>query len=143
MVFVGAVECGRQLAKLEGGRGAVGRPDCGDDGAGRRRAPGGLGIWILGGGADWRLPRADQIGVAFAGSQKTLMVGLAIAIEFGGLAVLPMVAYHVEQLLIDTVLADRLRQMRADGSPGLALRGLPRRGAGDRPLSTHTGADKL
>ena len=68
------------------------------------------------------LPRADQIGVAFAGSQKTLMVGLAIAIDFGGLAVLPMVAYHVEQLLIDTVLADRLRaregrRHRSAGSP--------------------------
>jgi hypothetical protein len=40
------------------------------------------------------------------------MVGLAIAIDFGGLAVLPMVAYHIEQLLIDTVLADRLRRAK-------------------------------
>ena len=29
--------------------------------------------------------------------------------EFGELALLPMVAYHVSQLLIDTVIADRLR----------------------------------
>lgn len=53
--------------------------------------------------------REDQLAVAFAGSQKTLMVGLAIALSFGGLAVLPMLAYHIEQLLIDTLLADRFR----------------------------------
>ncbi len=53
--------------------------------------------------------RADQLAVAFAGSQKTLMVGLAIAIEYSGLAILPMLAYHVLQLLIDTLLADRCR----------------------------------
>ncbi len=55
------------------------------------------------------MARADQLAVAFAGSQKTLMVGLAVALEFGGLAVLPMLAYHVEQLFIDTLLADRCR----------------------------------
>jgi len=53
------------------------------------------------------MARADQLAVAFSGSQKTLMVGLAVALEFGGLAVLPMLAYHVEQLFIDTLLADR------------------------------------
>jgi sodium/bile acid cotransporter 7 len=53
--------------------------------------------------------RPDQIAVAFGGSQKTLMVGLAMALSIGGLAILPMLAYHVEQLLIDTVLAHRLR----------------------------------
>ncbi|NOZ38649.1 MAG: bile acid:sodium symporter family protein [Planctomycetes bacterium] len=51
----------------------------------------------------------DQLAVAFAGSQKTLMVGLAIALPFGGLTVLPMLVYHVEQLLIDTLLAERFR----------------------------------
>lgn len=55
------------------------------------------------------IERPEQIAVAFSGSQKTLMVGLAIALQFGGLAILPMLAYHVEQLLIDTVLANRLR----------------------------------
>ena len=56
------------------------------------------------------MARAEQLAVAFAGSQKTLMVGLAVALEFGGLTVLPMLAYHVLQLLIDTVLADRCRE---------------------------------
>jgi sodium/bile acid cotransporter 7 len=55
------------------------------------------------------LPRTDRSAVAFAGSQKTLMIGLAITVDFGGLAVLPMMAYHVGQLLVDTLLADRLR----------------------------------
>lgn len=55
------------------------------------------------------IAREEQLAVAFSGSQKTLMVGLAIALSFGGLTVLPMLAYHIEQLLIDTLLADRYR----------------------------------
>jgi len=52
--------------------------------------------------------RADQIAIAISGSQKTLMVGLSIAIEyFGGLAILPMVTYHITQLFLDTLVADR------------------------------------
>jgi sodium/bile acid cotransporter 7 len=108
MVFVGAVECGRQLHQLEGGVAPL---------AGHIVAMMLLVAavhtvaWFCGYGASHALgvAREDAIGVAFAGSQKTLMVGLAIAIDFGGLAVLPMVAYHVEQLIIDTVLAERLR----------------------------------
>jgi sodium/bile acid cotransporter 7 len=115
MVFVGAVECGRQLALLEEGVMPL---------AGHIAAMMVLvaavhtTAWYCGFGAahSLGLPRADAIGVAFAGSQKTLMVGLAIAIDFGGLAVLPMVAYHVEQLLIDTVLAERLRSRGEAGS---------------------------
>lgn len=56
------------------------------------------------------MSREDAIAVGIAGSQKTLMVGLTIAIDIGGLAVLPMVTYHVGQLLVDTVIADRIRQ---------------------------------
>lgn len=56
------------------------------------------------------IPRADRIAVGFGGSQKTLMIGLYIAVEyFSGLAMLPMIVYHVGQLLIDTLVADRLR----------------------------------
>ncbi len=55
--------------------------------------------------------RADRIAVGFGGSQKTLMVGLDVGLEFfNGLAILPMVAYQVAQLLADTVIADRLRR---------------------------------
>lgn len=109
MVFVGAVECGRQVDRLGSGAAPL---------AGQILAMMALvaavhvAAWFVGFLAADRigLSRPDQIAVAFAGSQKTLMVGLAIAIDFGGLAVLPMVAYHVEQLLIDTVLADRLAE---------------------------------
>ncbi len=52
--------------------------------------------------------REDRIAVGFAGSQKTLMVGLQVAID-SGILILPMVAYHIGQLLVDTVIADRLR----------------------------------
>ena len=55
-----------------------------------------------------RFSREDQIAVAFAGSQKTLMVGLQVGMELG-FTILPMVTYHVFQLLIDTIFADRLR----------------------------------
>jgi sodium/bile acid cotransporter 7 len=66
-----------------------------------------------------RMPREDWIALGFAGSQKTLLVGLGIAIGyanvFGPLAVLPMVAYHITQLLVDTLIADRLRAPTAEG----------------------------
>ena len=54
-----------------------------------------------------RLPQADSIAVAFAGSQKTLMVGAYVALAVGPLAILPMVAYHAVQLFVDTLIADR------------------------------------
>jgi len=54
--------------------------------------------------------RADQTAVGFSGSQKTLMVGLYVATTYyGGMTILPMVAYHVGQLVVDTVIAHRLR----------------------------------
>lgn len=52
-----------------------------------------------------RMHPGDQIAVAFAGSQKTLMVGLRVSMELGA-SILPMVAYHVGQLIADTILSD-------------------------------------
>lgn len=49
---------------------------------------------------------ATQIAVGIAGSQKTLMVGLQIALDCG-VSVLPMIIYHVGQLMIDTVIVQR------------------------------------
>jgi sodium/bile acid cotransporter 7 len=49
----------------------------------------------------------DSIAVAFAGSQKTLMVGAYVALAVGPLAIVPMVVYHAVQLFIDTIVADR------------------------------------
>jgi sodium/bile acid cotransporter 7 len=54
--------------------------------------------------------RGDSIAVAFSGSQKTLMVGAYLALAVGPLAILPMVAYHAVQLVVDTLIADSLRQ---------------------------------
>ena len=72
--------------------------------------------YLLGGGCGYS--ESDRLAIAFAGSQKTLMVGLAIALEFGGLAILPMLAYHVEQLLLDTVLAGRYQLSRSPSDLG-------------------------
>jgi len=47
--------------------------------------------------------RPQQLGTAIACGQKTLMVGLQLALD-GGVSVLPMILYHVGQLLIDTLL---------------------------------------
>lgn len=62
--------------------------------------------WLIG------LPRGDRIAVGFSGSQKTLMIGLEVALRYFPampLAALPMIAYHVLQLLLDTLIADWLR----------------------------------
>jgi sodium/bile acid cotransporter 7 len=50
--------------------------------------------------------RASQIAVGIAGSQKTLMVGLQIAIDCG-VSVAPMLIYHLCQLVFDTIIASR------------------------------------
>ncbi len=53
-----------------------------------------------------RVRRDGQIAIGIAGSQKTLMVGLQIAIDCG-VSVIPMLVYHLGQLLIDTLVAQR------------------------------------
>jgi len=65
-----------------------------------------------------RFERGDAIAVAFSGSQKTLMIGAYIAMAVGALAILPMVAYHAAQLIIDTLVADwwRGRDKRQDST---------------------------
>ena len=66
-----------------------------------------------------RFPREDRIAVGIAGSQKTLMVGLQMGLELG-LSVLPIVVYHVGQLLLDTIIADRLRANESAAKSGSA-----------------------
>jgi len=73
------------------------------------------------------LDRADRIAVGFSGSQKTLMLGLNLAgTHFGGLAMLPMIAYHISQLSIDAVVADRLR-MRGESMAAEPRESVPSR----------------
>jgi len=64
------------------------------------------GVWLA---RLFRFSREDQIAVAFASSQKTLMVGLLMAMSLR-VSILPMVTYHVMQLLIDTLIADHFRR---------------------------------
>jgi solute carrier family 10 (sodium/bile acid cotransporter), member 7 len=47
--------------------------------------------------------RPQQIAITISGGQKTLMVGLQLALSCG-VSVLPMVMYHVSQLFIDTLV---------------------------------------
>jgi sodium/bile acid cotransporter 7 len=64
------------------------------------------GFW---GGRALGFDRASRIAVAFAGSQKTLPVGLFlfdVYFKDYALAVVPMVCYHIGQLLADTFIAD-------------------------------------
>jgi sodium/bile acid cotransporter 7 len=49
--------------------------------------------------------RPQRIAVAFSGSQKTLMIGLKLGMDCG-VSILPMVIYHVGQLIIDALIAD-------------------------------------
>jgi sodium/bile acid cotransporter 7 len=66
----------------------------------------------LGGSRALGFPRPDGIAVAFAGSQKTLPVSLFLFEvyyqEAYPLAVLPLIFYHVEQFILDTIVAERL-----------------------------------
>jgi sodium/bile acid cotransporter 7 len=55
----------------------------------------------------------DAIAVGIAGSQKTLPVGVEICAQLQ-VTILPIFAYHIGQLLIDTVIADRLRMRQLD-----------------------------
>jgi len=75
-----------------------------------------------------RLDRADTLAVAIAGSQKTLMVGLSLAVDLG-CSILPLVSYHVAQLVIDTWLVDRWR-----------MAGERREGTAETPAASRTEA---
>lgn len=61
-------------------------------------------------GARWLgFDRSQSIAVAFAGSQKTLPVSLQIATTYFAafpLAIIPMLFYHVGQLVLDTWIAE-------------------------------------
>ncbi|GAB4162404.1 MAG: bile acid:sodium symporter [Planctomycetaceae bacterium] len=80
-----------------------------------------VGYW---GARGFGFAREDRIAIAFAGSQKTLPIGVFIATDpqiFGNpnlletgvgipFAVFPILMYHASQLFIDTAIADRFAQ---------------------------------
>ena len=63
-----------------------------------------LGKWLA---KTLKMSHPEQIAVAISGSQKTLMVGLSIAVSLH-ITILPLLAFHSLQLVIDTVIAGRL-----------------------------------
>jgi sodium/bile acid cotransporter 7 len=68
------------------------------------------GFWT---GRAWDFDRPTRIAVAFAGSQKTLPVALVLFDTYFRnypLAVIPLVFYHAGQLIVDTIIADKLAE---------------------------------
>ena len=71
------------------------------------------------GGGILRLAPADRIATAIAGSQKTLPVSLLIAASpsvasaDAPFVILPLLAYHAIQLVLDTAIADAWRRRRS------------------------------
>jgi sodium/bile acid cotransporter 7 len=78
------------------------------------------GLW---GGRVLGLDPPTRIAVAFAGSQKTLPVALYLFDTYfreAPLAILPIVSYHVGQLVADTIVADRLARREPAAVPPAA-----------------------
>ena len=74
------------------------------------------GSWLLGGAIG--LPRADRISFLFAGAQKSIALGAPLASVLfppavAGLLLLPVLVYHLLQLILSAPIANRLSRDRA------------------------------
>ncbi len=72
-----------------------------------------LGAWLLGGAV--RLDRPDRISMLFAGAQKSIAMGAPLATVLfapttAGIVLLPILIYHLAQLVLAAPLAARLKQ---------------------------------
>lgn len=84
-----------------------------------------LAMIVAEAGGRWlKLSRVDRIATVFAGSQKTLPIGLLLAempAITGGLSLpfitLPILLFHACQLLLDTAIADRIRRRGTKKQP--------------------------
>jgi sodium/bile acid cotransporter 7 len=80
----------------------------------------------LGGARAFRFDRPSQIAVAFACSQKTLPVAIFLFDHYFQdtyhLALVPIVFYHVGQLVVDTFIADRFAHSRSGVGAGASWR---------------------
>lgn len=70
------------------------------------------GAWGMGGGL--RLPRGDRIAFLFAGGQKSMALGAPLATVLfppatAGLILLPLLVYHLAQMVLAAPVAARLR----------------------------------
>ncbi len=73
------------------------------------------GAWLLGGLLG--LPRGDRITMLFAGAQKSIAMGAPLATVLfapaaAGIILLPVLAYHLVQLVVAAPLAARLNRSR-------------------------------
>ncbi len=71
------------------------------------------GAWMLGGAM--KLPRGDRIAMLFAGGQKSIAMGAPLATLLfpaatAGTVILPLLTYHLSQMLVAAPLASRLAQ---------------------------------
>lgn len=69
------------------------------------------GAWLASGAL--RLPRGDRIAFLFAGGQKSAAIGVPLGalifpVEIAGLVLLPLLLYHLFQLVVAAPLASRL-----------------------------------
>jgi sodium/bile acid cotransporter 7 len=117
IVFVGGVDSGLRMATMEDAISSLEWCILIAASLGVQLATLATGFWLA---LAVRLPRGDAKAVGIAGSQKTLMVGLEVAVEYyGGLAILPLVVFHVGQLLVDTIIADHWRGRLQSGNGGM------------------------
>jgi sodium/bile acid cotransporter 7 len=71
------------------------------------------GVWLVGGAV--RLDRGDRIALLYSGAQKSIAMGAPLAsVLFGpataGLVLLPVLVYHLLQLVLSAPLAGRVRE---------------------------------
>lgn len=71
------------------------------------------GAWLLGGAL--KLPRGDRIAMLFSGAQKSTAMGAPLATvlfpaTIAGIVLLPLLIYHLLQLVLSAPLANRLAQ---------------------------------
>lgn len=74
------------------------------------------GAWLLGGAA--KLPRGDRIALLFAGGQKSVAMGAPLATVLfpaasAGIIILPLVVYHLVQMVVAAPIASRLKRQSA------------------------------
>lgn len=71
------------------------------------------GAWLVGGAL--KLPRGDRISFLFAGAQKSVAMGAPLATvlfapDEAGIIILPLLVYHLVQMIVAAPMATRLRQ---------------------------------
>lgn len=74
-----------------------------------------LGAWLLGGAV--HLPLADRIAFLFSGAQKSAAIGVPLGailfpVEIAGLVLVPLLLYHLVQLVVAAPLSTRLAALR-------------------------------